>query len=581
MAKYEVTAPDGHTLIVDGPEGASHEEVLAQAQKLYQPKASSREGSLSDLMTTAAIKTGENAPSTKIAQGLEALGIAPEGTGDFAKSYATGLTGALGKGVTGVRQFYNHLTDPAEEQQLAGDVDVARKRLEDATASSPLAGEAGNVVGTVGPYLLGGELAAPTLAARLPAALTGLGGRLVLGAGGGAASGAVAPQGTEGLANDQRTKDEIAGAIGGTFGAAVGPAISRTFNAARNFKNRMLPEQALPDFVKRYFGATPTDDTITPLRAAYHDLSLKRSNLDKSFGDEFSANAGEVPEGMTTQPGVDVSSDMFSPTPHTFEDVVRQAHPDIRKVAAASAVLPGKTINRAVEYGTALRAMQKLNAEARLAGDAPEGRLFAAQARDIEGRIQSAADKDPELAKLFGGYRDVAGRYKDEYLPLSEGAPDRPLANWLNQQGVRPAFNAEFGEKSSGANLRELIKALPQHEVALKKILATDKLLGGHGEAKNMLQPSTLLEALTPDKTARGYALRLGKKLRETKDDTGLPMALKKIGRMVDWGTGGTGEKLLRGMQPYGTIPTKRGRDLLLLDALRGSAAMSANSRGE
>jgi len=40
MAKYMVQAPDGQTITLEGPEGASQADVIAQAQKLYQPKAS-------------------------------------------------------------------------------------------------------------------------------------------------------------------------------------------------------------------------------------------------------------------------------------------------------------------------------------------------------------------------------------------------------------------------------------------------------------------------------------------------------------------------------------------------------------
>lgn len=38
MATYTVQAPDGKTITLEGPEGASHEEVISQAKKLYTPK---------------------------------------------------------------------------------------------------------------------------------------------------------------------------------------------------------------------------------------------------------------------------------------------------------------------------------------------------------------------------------------------------------------------------------------------------------------------------------------------------------------------------------------------------------------
>jgi hypothetical protein len=40
MAQYTVQAPDGQTITLEGPDGASQAEVIAQAQKLYQPKSS-------------------------------------------------------------------------------------------------------------------------------------------------------------------------------------------------------------------------------------------------------------------------------------------------------------------------------------------------------------------------------------------------------------------------------------------------------------------------------------------------------------------------------------------------------------
>ena len=39
MAQYTVQAPDGQTITLEGPDGASQADVIAQAQKLYQPKS--------------------------------------------------------------------------------------------------------------------------------------------------------------------------------------------------------------------------------------------------------------------------------------------------------------------------------------------------------------------------------------------------------------------------------------------------------------------------------------------------------------------------------------------------------------
>ncbi len=40
MAEYTVKAPDGKTITLQGPDGASQEDIIAQAQALYKPQAS-------------------------------------------------------------------------------------------------------------------------------------------------------------------------------------------------------------------------------------------------------------------------------------------------------------------------------------------------------------------------------------------------------------------------------------------------------------------------------------------------------------------------------------------------------------
>lgn len=48
MAQYTVQAPDGQTITLEGPDGASQADVIAQAQRLYQPKASAEAMPMSD-----------------------------------------------------------------------------------------------------------------------------------------------------------------------------------------------------------------------------------------------------------------------------------------------------------------------------------------------------------------------------------------------------------------------------------------------------------------------------------------------------------------------------------------------------
>ena len=55
MAQYTVQAPDGQTITLEGPDGASQADVIAQAQKLYQPKAETTVGQFGETGGGAAV----------------------------------------------------------------------------------------------------------------------------------------------------------------------------------------------------------------------------------------------------------------------------------------------------------------------------------------------------------------------------------------------------------------------------------------------------------------------------------------------------------------------------------------------
>lgn len=60
MAQYKVQAPDGQVITLEGPDGASQEEVIAQAQKLYQPTAQPK-AALPDVRSETMAETGGGA----------------------------------------------------------------------------------------------------------------------------------------------------------------------------------------------------------------------------------------------------------------------------------------------------------------------------------------------------------------------------------------------------------------------------------------------------------------------------------------------------------------------------------------
>jgi len=60
MAQYKVQAPDGQVITLEGPEGASQDEVIAQAQKLYQPVAQQK-APVVDVRSETMVDTGGGA----------------------------------------------------------------------------------------------------------------------------------------------------------------------------------------------------------------------------------------------------------------------------------------------------------------------------------------------------------------------------------------------------------------------------------------------------------------------------------------------------------------------------------------
>ena len=71
MAQYTVQAPDGQTITLEGPEGASHADVIAQAQKLYSPKVT---------VEAAPSQFGETGGGAAVGrpQGIDRTNILPE-----------------------------------------------------------------------------------------------------------------------------------------------------------------------------------------------------------------------------------------------------------------------------------------------------------------------------------------------------------------------------------------------------------------------------------------------------------------------------------------------------------------------
>jgi len=104
MAQYTVQAPDGKTITLEGPDGASHEDVIAQAQQLYQPPQQEQEQEYIDPTLTAAIGGLAGTGLAAVSGGKQALSAIPkalagekEGTLGYYETRVKNLTPSVNK----------------------------------------------------------------------------------------------------------------------------------------------------------------------------------------------------------------------------------------------------------------------------------------------------------------------------------------------------------------------------------------------------------------------------------------------------------------------------------------------------
>lgn len=251
MATYTVQAPDGHQITLQGPDGASHDEIVAQAQKLYQPKPAAPAAQ----------------PNSGAITGLRDLGPAVNSflAGDLQFTHNIPFIGDAV--MTGARYA---------RDALAGEHptwDTARQEvqtiLNSGSAQHPIASGAGAVAGAVDTAVLGGAAlkaaggGASALNA-LPKATTAAGtlanaGRL---AAAGATAGAV-QGGAQGASNaltagqNVVTGAEKGAAEGAVGGAVVGPAAAGVATGVKTVARPLAAKTA--SALSKMFGENAAD----------------------------------------------------------------------------------------------------------------------------------------------------------------------------------------------------------------------------------------------------------------------------------------------------------------------------------
>ena len=125
MAEYTVQAPDGKEITIEGPAGASHADVIAQAQKLYRPQAPQQGGNIinSDVPTVVGEKPNPQPvvePQRTLADYLKA---APQVAGALASgAVAQPIGAAYGVAKSMMSPNYGTQQGVQEGQQAGGEL---------------------------------------------------------------------------------------------------------------------------------------------------------------------------------------------------------------------------------------------------------------------------------------------------------------------------------------------------------------------------------------------------------------------------------------------------------------------------
>lgn len=577
MVTYEVTAPDGTVLEVDGPEGASEAEVMAQAQRLYKPKPKPVEPqgkpgmSMSDALGMATRALATSSPLSFLARGAEsAAPDALEGLGKSTEDLQAGLAGGMSSTIEGVRQAAN-VRDPEELAQLNAETLQRRQALAKLTEQNPGLAGAGETVGQMIPYLLGGG----ALGAGAKAVAPGMAapqGALALG-GLGAATG-----GAQGFATALTPEEEAAGArmsnaqsgamLGGVLGGAA-PAVTQFLTKRLpDALARVLPEDALDDFLSRTTGKS--GDTAKLYEDIVGKTGAKISSLQDRFSDAYAKVEGPMWE-RAGKPGIPLSPESLFKNPDLMGSTreLLSAKKPIRDVMdALRSDLP------IVPYPTATAAIRALN---KIGSDAaaPKGAQEMAQsmAAELRGNIDEMAQAFPEIGALQSKQQGISDAWKNMMVPMRDAGEGAPVGTWNAGGRTQKDFEDIFLSNKSGSQLKDLFARVPEVEADVRKLWGTTR--GELPEIRRDLASSTTRDVMFKDPAERAYASKLAKYLRGGQMDEGMG-ALKEVGKRF----GGRyhplanmlmSERLARGILPYGQQARKMTKEDKLAAALRAT----------
>lgn len=568
MAIAEIELPDGRVVELEVPDGTSETQIMQWIQQNPQALESA---------TKAAPKDTGMGMSEMLGLTTRALTTAlPGPVGEFVGGTASGIASIP----EGVRQAYNKLTGDEEElASLNADYEKRRNMLKELTGDSTATG-AGELVGQVGPFLMTGGVAAPAGATSvLPMTARAVAG----GALGGAAGGYVQALTPEQEAQGQRESGALTGAILGGVIPAVAAPIKRGYENIKDVAGRMLPRQALNDFLGKAAGVSDDTSTQSVVDALRGKVKDRTTELQRELGDLYDAE-----KNIPGLPPVSLDESAKYDPNRTISEILggygigKRVAQKNQQGALQQFVDPqtGK-----ITYGPAARDFGDVrqylsylkNQASALKDSKPEqatilNRIIKANEDDLT----NWANQTPEARQALDDALALDKRYAQEVVPLIDASSGRPVAKWREAAYDEEALNQIFMGQRAGTELRDLTTRIPGSEEELKKYLAL-QLRNMAGREPARLGNSTTTEQLFT-RPERAYMAQLKGAIEKEADDTGIAHNLAQlVGRV----SGGFPEKLRYGVQPYGTKAAEKTDLGALTTALRAAGLFRYNSGEE
>jgi len=150
MAEYTVVAPDGKELVIEGPAGASQADVIAQAQKLYQPTTVQNQTPQNQVINTDVPTVVSATPPTPVVEPQRSM---MEKMKAIYEVPATIGSSMIAQPVGAGYAVYKALTSPQTGQAASAEGRAAGQQLSQAMTYQPTSPVTGEVLQGIGSAL--------------------------------------------------------------------------------------------------------------------------------------------------------------------------------------------------------------------------------------------------------------------------------------------------------------------------------------------------------------------------------------------------------------------------------------------